>query len=225
MLYLILALAVIIVILVVFLFFPFQIFFNLIFEGLNFQGKVKVKFMGLTIISRSLERKEEKKVEEEKVEEKKAEGGAGGRLREMNLSQILEGFKLFFDASPYIRSILNAFIRSLSLKKFKADIKIGFKSSVDTEFITGCLWGFSAILKPVSSVQFNVNPIFDEEMLKGTANIHVELRLFRIVLEFLRSLTHKPVRSFIWFAVRSNSKENKNGIFKRFKRGNSGSTT
>lgn len=93
---------------------------------------------------------------------------------------------------------------------------------MDTEFLTGCLWGVSAILKPFSHVQFVIKPLFDEETMRGNVSIQLQLKLFKIIFEFLRSLLHKPMRSFVWFIVHSpNSGEAKNGIFKGFKRRNS----
>jgi hypothetical protein len=220
--YLLLALiTVVIIILAVILVLPFQIFFKLFLEDKNFHGHVKIKFIGVTLLSKSLTRNDEKK-KDGKV---KAEEGGSKKLP-WDISRILKGFKLFIDALPYLEPILNAFVRSLNLENFKTDLKIGFNSSVDTEFMAGCLWGVSAILKPFPSVQFNVEPVFGGETLNGSANIHIQLRLFRIVFEFLKSLMHKPVRSLIWFAIRSsNSEESKNGIFKGFKRRNSGRST
>ena len=206
---------------------PFHIFFDLSFHDMKLVGNFQLKWMGIKVVSRKIpseepsKKKEKKEPEtEEKKEEKKSKG--------FKLDEAKEFLHLGWNALPHLKPILTGFIDSINLENLVLRVKIGFESSVDTEFLIGCLWAVAALLKPVPNLQLEVIPLPDGKGVSGDCNAHISLRLFRITYEILRALSHKPVRSMFIYILRRRSSKNSggtsdDGIFKGFKK-NSGSS-
>jgi len=206
---------------------PFHIFFDLSFHDLKLVGNFQLKWMGIGIVSRKIpsekpsKKKEKKEPEkEEKTEEKESKG--------FKLDEAKEFLHLGWNALPHLKPILTGFIDSINLENFVLRVEMGFESSVDNEFLMGCLWAVAALMKPVPNLQLEVIPLPDGKGVSGDCNAHISLRLFRITYEILRALSHKPVRSMLIYILRRRSSKNSggtsdDGIFKGFKK-NSGSS-
>jgi hypothetical protein len=206
---------------------PFHIFFDLSFHDMKLVGNFQLKWMGIKVVSRKIpseeppKKKEKKEPEtEEKKEEKKSKG--------FKLDEVKEFLHLGWKALPHLKPILTGFIDSINLENLVLRVKMGFESSVDTEFLMGCLWAVAALLKPVPNLQLEVIPLPDGKGVSGDCNAHISLRLSRITYEILRALSHKPVRSMLIYILRRRSSKNSggtsdDGIFKGLKK-NSGSS-
>lgn len=108
----------IVLILISILILPFQIFLNISFEALKFNGEVKVRFMGLNIFSRSLTHDDEKDA---------TERDGNKKSWRKNVPQILQSLEFFINALPYIKPILKTFIQFSNLKSSKQILKLDLK--------------------------------------------------------------------------------------------------
>jgi len=185
----------IIIILVIILLFasimmiPFHITLNLGNKGLEFSGYFKVTWMKIRILKRDIPSKDEKKEEKpQKKEKKKAD---------WNLERILKVFNLFLDALPHFKKIFHAFLRSLTLVRFKLDLKMGMDSPVDTAQLAGFFWSISPMINLVPRVSFSMRPEFMKTTLEGNLEVEIKLKLFWIVFESMKAITKKPVRNLI----------------------------
>lgn len=184
---LIIIILVIIIILTSIMLIPFHITLNLGNNGLEFSGYFKITWMKIRILKRDIP-SEEKKEKQEKKEKEKAD---------WNLERILKVFNLFLDALPYFKKIFFAFLRSLSLVRFKLDLKMGMDSPVDTAQLAGFFWTLSPMINLVPRVSFSMSPIFMKTTFEGNLEVEIKLKLFWIVFESLRAITKKPVRNLI----------------------------
>ena len=101
--------------------------------------------MGIGIVSRKIpsekpsKKKEKKEPEkEEKTEEKESKG--------FKLDEAKEFLHLGWNALPHLKPILTGFIDSINLENFVLRVEMGFESSVDNEFLMGCLWAVAALM-------------------------------------------------------------------------------
>ncbi len=168
---------------------PFHITLNLGNKGLEFKGYFKVTWMRIRILKRDIPSKEEKKEEEPKKKEKKKV--------EWNLERILKVFNLFLDAMPHFKKIFYAFLRSLTLVRFKLDLKLGMDSPVDTAQLAGFFWSLSPMVNLIPRVSFHMYPEFMKTTFEGNLEIELKLKLLWIVVESLKAFTKKPVRNFL----------------------------
>lgn len=206
---------------------PFHIFFDLSFHDMKLVGNFQLKWMGIKVVSRKIPSKEPSKKKEKKEperEEKKEEKESKG----FKLDEAKKFLHLGWKALPHLKPILTGFIDSLNIENLLLRVEIGFESSVDTEFLMGCLWAVAALLKPVSNLQLEVIPVLDGKGVSGDCNAHISLRLSKITYEILRALSHKPVRNMLMYILRRRSSKNSggtsdDGIFKGRKK-NSGSS-
>ena len=169
---------------------PFHITLNLGNNGLEFRGYFKVTWIRITILKRDIPSKEEKEEKKEEKPEKKEKA-------EWNFERILKVFNLLLDAMPYLKNILFAFFRSITLVKLKLDLKMGLDSPVDTAELAGFFWSLSPMVNLIPKVSFSMSPIFMKTTLEGNLEVELKIKLLWIVIESLKAITKKPVRNLI----------------------------
>ena len=187
MAYIIAAIIILIIILILIgiLVVPFQISIQLLRRGSLNEGNFKISWLKIKLIQRKIP--SEKKEKKAKPKEKKG----------INFNRIPKIIQYFIDSLPYIFNIFEAFLRSISVKKISINSIIGFPNPSDTAIISGYLWGLASIINIIPNINLAVEPDFDKERLDGEFLVEMNLRLFWIVIEGLKALTKKPVRSLI----------------------------
>ncbi|MCP8304113.1 MAG: DUF2953 domain-containing protein [archaeon] len=179
MIYVILAIILLIFLLIVssFLLVPFHISLNLFKRGSLTQGSFCMSWLGIRLIRRKIPSEEGRK-EKEKF--------YWGSIPEMT--------SLFAESFPYLMNILNAAMKSISIKRFSCDVVMGLDSPADTAVVSGYLWSLASIINIFPKVYLSVKPDFQERRLDGSMMVELKVRLLRIVPAFIRAFFKKPVR-------------------------------
>ncbi|MCP8312634.1 MAG: DUF2953 domain-containing protein [Candidatus Methylarchaceae archaeon HK02M1] len=144
-----------------------------------------MSWMGIRFIRRKIPSEGEKKKEKKEKEKEK-----------FYWRRIPETVSLFVESFPYIRNILKAAMKSISIKRFSCDVVMGLDSPVDTAVVSGYLWSLASIVNVFPKVYLSVKPDFQERRLDGSIMVELKVRLLRIVLAFVRAFFKKPVRQF-----------------------------
>jgi len=176
---------IIILILIGILVVPFQISIQLHKRGSLNQGIFKISWLKIRLFQQKIP-SEKRKKKEKKPEEKR-----------IDFNRIPRIISLFIDSLPYIFNIFEAILKSISIKEISIKSIIGFHNPSDTAIISGYLWGLASIINIIPNTHLTVEPDFDEERLDGEFLVEMKMRLFWIVVEGLKALTKKPVRSLI----------------------------
>ncbi len=167
---------------------PFHITLVMGNNGLTFKGYFKVTWMRIRLFKRDIPSKEE--AEEKKEEEKKEKS-------EWTIERVQKVFNLFLEALPHFKKVFYAVINSFTLEKFILHLKIGMDSPVDTAQVVGVFWSISSWVNLYPNVSLYIQPEFMKTTLDGKIELELKLKLLWIVIESLKAITKKPVRSFI----------------------------
>lgn len=189
----VLAIAIILILLLIIasiLVIPFNILFKLDVDGLKINGYFKLTWMKIRLFQKEFQNKEEKKKEE--IKEIKEE-----KKRKFPVERIPRIISLFYEASPYLIRIFNAFLKSISFEKFSLKLTLGLGSSYDTAVISGYLYALMPLLNLIPKACFTFEPDFQKERLEALINLKIRIRLLWIVIESLRAIIKKPVRSLL----------------------------
>ena len=184
---LIIIILVIIIIIASIMVIPFHITLNLGNRDMDFKGYFKITWLKIKILKREIPSKEDKK--EEKVEKKVK--------TEWTLDRIIKVFNLFLESLPYFENIIYAFLRSITLERFRLDFNIGLDSPVDTAEIAGVFWSILPMVNLIPKVSINMRPVFMKTTLEGNMYFEIKIKLLWIVVESLKAITKKPVRNLI----------------------------
>ena len=166
---------------------PFHITLNLGNREMDVKGYFKMTWLKIKILKREIPSKEDKK--EEKVEKKVK--------TEWTLDRIIKVFNLFLESLPYFENIIYAFLRSITLERFRLDFNIGLDSPVDTAEIAGIFWSILPMVNLIPKVSINMRPVFIKTTLEGNMYFEIKIKLLWIVVESLKAITKKPVRNLI----------------------------
>ena len=184
---LIIIILVIIIIIASIMVIPFHITLNLGNREMDFKGYFKMTWLKIKILKREIPSNEDKK--EEKVEKKVK--------TEWTLDRIIKVFNLFLESLPYFENIIYAFLRSITLERFRLDFNIGLDSPVDTAEIAGIFWSILPMVNLIPKVSINMRPVFMKTTLEGNMYFEIKIKLLWIVVESLKAITKKPVRNLI----------------------------
>jgi len=184
---LIIIILVIIIIIASIMVIPFHITLNLGNREMDVKGYFKMTWLKIKILKREIPSKEDKK--EEKVEKKVK--------TEWTLDRIIKVFNLFLESLPYFENIIYAFLRSITLERFRLDFNIGLDSPVDTAEIAGVFWSILPMVNLIPKVSINMRPVFIKTTLEGNMYFEIKIKLLWIVVESLKAITKKPVRNLI----------------------------
>ncbi len=167
---------------------PFQISLKLHRRGPVNEGYFKLSWVKIGLIRRKIpsDKKKPKPKKEKKEKEKR-----------IDFNRIPKILGYFEQSLPSILRIFQAFLRSVSIKRISINSIIGLDSPADTAIFNGYLLGLASIINIFPKTNFTVDPDFNEERIDGSILIEIKLRLFWIIIEALRALTKKPVRSLI----------------------------
>lgn len=176
---------IIILILIGILLVPFQISLKLNKMGSVNKGYFKLTWLKIRLIQRKIPS------DKKKQEKEKKEG------RKINFDRIPKVLKHLEESLPYILDVLEVFLRSVSINKISINSVIGLPSPADTARIYGYLMGLASIINIFPKTDFTTNPDFDKERIDGSILIEIKLKLLWIVIESLKALTKKPVRSLL----------------------------
>lgn len=165
---------------------PFQIDLNLYKEGSKVRGNFRISWMKIRFLQRKIPSK--KKEKEKKKKDKK---------EKFDVERFLKIISNFGDALPYFERIFTALWKSITIEKFSLKFIIGFYSPAETAMVSGYLWSLASVANIIPNTRLTVEPDFQEERLDLSTTLKLKLRLFWIVIEFIRAFTKKPVRSFI----------------------------
>lgn len=164
---------------------PFQISLQLYRKGSVNEGYFKLSWLKIRLIHQ--------KIPSDKMKEKPG----GKKEQKIDYKRILHIISLSIESLPYFFNIFRAFLKSVSVNKISIDSTIGMHSAADTAVISGYLWGISSIINIFPNVYLNVEPDFHKERLDGSFLIEIKIILLWIVIESLKALTKKPVRSLV----------------------------
>jgi hypothetical protein len=164
---------------------PFQISLQLYRKGSVNEGYFKLSWLKIRLIHQ--------KIPSDKMKEKPREE----KEQKIDYKRIPHIISLSIKSLPYLLNIFRAFLKSVSVKKISVDSTIGMHSAADTAIVGGYLWGISSIINVFPNVYLNVKPDFYKERLDGSFLIEIKIMLFWIIIESLKALTKKPVRSLV----------------------------
>ena len=191
----ILAIAIILILilfLVCILVIPFNIFLNLNVNGLKINGYFKLTWMKIKLFQREFpdkEIKEKKKKKKEIKEEDKEQKFDIGRLPQI--------ISLLYESSPHLMRIFNAFLKSTNFQKFSFKLVLGLGSPYDTALISGYLYALMPLLNLIPKSCFIFEPNFQKEGVEANINLKIRIKLLWIVIESLKAITKKPVKSLL----------------------------
>jgi hypothetical protein len=170
---------------------PFHISFYLQKSGNEMEGKFKLSWLRIRLIQRDIPQEEEEEKKEKKKKEKEEE-------TKFNASKLIKVVKLLWEALDYLKPIFNAFLNSLTLEKFFLNLNLGFRSPVDTAMTSGYIWSLASVVNLIPPVSLSVVPDFQKQRMDGSVEISIKLKLFWIVVQFIKAFTKKPVRELFW---------------------------
>ncbi|RXE56869.1 hypothetical protein ABH15_01565 [Methanoculleus taiwanensis] len=99
------------------------------------------------------------------------------------------------DLWPYIRRVLDTFLRSLSLERCIGEVTLGLASPAATGRIYGYMTALRYALWPMERIDLIMHPVFGDEILEGKADVKVHIkRPLLILLSIIAALMHKTVR-------------------------------
>ncbi len=193
MVQLILATAIILIIVLFFvcvLVVPFNISLKLKTEGLKATGCFKLTWIKIKLIQKDFpDKKDEDKEKKEKKEEEKE--------NKFDINRLPKIISLLYESSPYFIRIFNAFLKSTKIEKFSLNLIIGTGSPYDTAKLSGYLYSIIPIMNLIPNTNFFFEPDFINGRFEAIINLKIRIRLFWIVIESLRVVIKKPVRSLI----------------------------
>lgn len=163
---------------------PFNILINLNVCGLKINGNFKLIWMKIRLFQKEFPDKEEKEIKEEEKQK-------------FPIERIPLIISLLYESSPYLIRIFNAFLKSTSFEKFSLKLIRGLGSSYDTAIISGYLYALMPLLNLIPKASFSLEPDLQNERLEASINLKIKIRLLWIVIELLRAVIKKPVRSLL----------------------------
>ena len=149
------------------------------------QGSFRISWLGIPFIRRKIPQ-ERKKIPLEEKKKKERERFDWKKIPEM-ISLLKESF-------PHLKNVLNAFIRSISIKRLSCNVTMGLDSPVDTALVSGYLWSLASLVNMLPKVNLSINPDFQEKKLDGSIMVELKVRLLRIVAALIKAFTKKPLR-------------------------------
>ena len=158
---------------------PFRISLNFLKKGSSIRGSFRISWLGIRFIRLKIP------LEERKEEKEKA------KFEWRNAPEMLS---LFTESAPYFMNILNAVMKSSSIEIFSGKVFMGLDSPVDTALISGYLWMFASLVNLIPNVYLSISPDFQKSRFDGSIIFTLKIRLFRIVIAFIRAFLKKPVR-------------------------------
>jgi len=162
---------------------PFDILLNLNVDGLKISGYFKLTWIRIRLLQSKFPDKKEVKREEDN--------------KQFDFKKLPRIISLLYQSSPYILRIFNALLKSSRFERFNMNLKLGLGSPYNTALISGYLFALIPLLNLIPEIYLSFEPDFHKEKLNATMNLKIKIRLLRIVIELLKALTKKPVRSLI----------------------------
>jgi len=155
---------------------------------MDVRGYFKLTWLRIRIIQRDIP-------SEEKEEKEKKE-------RKFDLEEMIKIFNQFLEAFDYLKPVLQAFLKSLTLERLSLDLNLGFNSPVSTAMIYGYFCAIKSVLNIVPPAYLSMTPEFQKSKLDGAFELQLKLKLLWIVVEGLKAYTKKPVRE-LFGSIRS----------------------
>jgi hypothetical protein len=190
----ILAAAIILILMLIFtciLVVPFSILLKLNVRGLKINGNFKLTWMKIRLVQKKFpEKSKEKKKPERKEKEE-------DKKQKFDIERLPKIISLIYESSPYLIRIFSAFLKSTRFEKLSFKLTLGLGSPYDTAIISGYLYALMPLLNLIPNACFSLEPDLLNERLEATVNLKISIRLLWIVIESLRVVIKKPVRSLL----------------------------
>jgi hypothetical protein len=93
--------------------------------------------------------------------------------------------------------IFNAFLKSTTFERFYLKFKLELGIPYDTSLISGYLYALMPLMNLIPKLCFIFEPDFQKEGIEATINLKIRIRLLWVVIESLRAIIKKPVRSLL----------------------------
>jgi hypothetical protein len=160
-------------------------------NGLKINGYFKLTWIKIRLIQKEFPDKEIKEKKKKKeIKEKDNE-------QKFDTTRIPKIISLLYESSPHLLRIFNAFLKSTTFEKFHLKFKLGLGSPYDTALISGYLYSLMSLMNLIPKACFIFEPDFQKEGVEATINLNIRIRLFGTVIESIRAVTKKPVRSLL----------------------------
>jgi hypothetical protein len=171
---------------------PFNLLLNLNVSGLKIDGYFKLTWMKIRLVQKKFPEKKEK--EKKKTEKKEKEED---KERKFDVKKLPKIISLLYESSPYLLRIFNAFLKSTTFKKLSLKLTLGLGSPYDTAIISGYLSALMPLLNLIPNSCFSLEPDLLNERFEVTITLKISIKLLWIVIELLRAIIKKPVRSLL----------------------------
>jgi hypothetical protein len=170
---------------------PFSILLKLNVRGLKINGNFKLTWMKIRLVQKKFpEKSKEKKKPERKEKEE-------DKKQKFDIERLPKIISLIYESSPYLIRIFSAFLKSTRFEKLSFKLTLGLGSPYDTAIISGYLYALMPLLNLIPNACFSLEPDLLNERLEATVNLKISIRLLWIVIESLRVVIKKPVRSLL----------------------------
>jgi len=178
---------VLILVLVCILVVPFDIALNLNIDGFKTRGYFKLTWMKIRLLQNEFPGAQKKIEKKEKKD----------REQKFDIKRLPRIISLLYESSPYLMRIFNAFLKSITFKRFYLKLILGSGSPYDTAVISGYLYALMPLLNLIPKTCFFFFPDFRKERFEASVNLEIRIRLLWIMIESLRAVIKKPVRSLL----------------------------
>jgi len=145
-------------------------------------GYFKLTWMKIKLFQKEFPDKEDKKEEKE---------------QKFDINRLPKIITLLYQSSPYLMRVFNVFLKSITFKRFYLKLTFGSGSPYDKAVISGYLYTLMHLLNLISEVSFFFYSNFQKERFEININLEIRIRLLWLVIEVLRAVIKKPVRSLL----------------------------
>lgn len=166
---------------------PFHISLKLKIDGLKFSGYFKLTWIRIRLLQRKFPDKSEEKKEVKEEEEKKP----------FEFGKIPRIISLLYQSLPHLMRIFKAFLKSIKIESFGANLKLGLGSPYETAMISGYLYALMPLLNIIPKIYISFDPDFQKERIELNTDLKISIRLLWIVIELFRAIIKKPIRDLI----------------------------
>jgi hypothetical protein len=168
---------------------PFQVFLEASMTGTSAKSSIKVRWLGLTVW-RTKPKKRSKESVEAKVTEKKPR-------RAFDVGRLLRTLTLLRDSGSALAIIAGSIRKAVAIRKLSADVTFGLGDPAETALLAGYLWSVSWIPNLSPRISLSVRPDLESIRLDGSITAQSSVRLFPLVVGFLRAYSRRSFRLLI----------------------------
>jgi hypothetical protein len=169
---------------------PFQFFLEANMTASSTSGKIRIRWLGLTVWRT-------------KPEEGAAKPGEAGEHKEEetgkkhDIGRPLRILALIIDSRSALAIMARSFRKAVKIRRVSADVTFGLGDPAETALLAGYLWSVAWIPSLSPRISLSIRPDMESIRLEGWIMAQSSVRLLPLVAGFLRSYTQRSFRRLI----------------------------